>query len=109
MPTELPIACSLSATELRQRLADMRAIGRAALVSSEATDAQAVLRFRRDEQTLAALGDIVAAERECCAFLSLDLTNEPDAVVLTIRAPDGAEPVAHELVAAFRSETEAVV
>jgi hypothetical protein len=32
MPAELPIACSLSATELPQRLKEMADLGRAALV-----------------------------------------------------------------------------
>ncbi len=96
-----PLACTLSASDLTRRLADIRALGDDALVSSESAGREAVLRFRKGFGTLAALTGIVAAERECCAFLALDLAERPDAVVLTIRAPEGAEPVMRELVAAF--------
>ena len=104
MPESLPLACTLSASDLTRRLGDIRAVGDEALVSSEAAGGEAVLRFRAGPGTLAELSRIVAAERECCAFLGLDLAQQPDAVVLTIRAPEGAEPVMHELVAAFRGE-----
>ena len=96
-----PLACTLSASDLTRRLGDIRAFGDKALISSESAGREAVLRFRRGPGTLAALTGIVAAERECCAFLALNLDEQPDGVVLTIRAPQGAEPVMQELVAAF--------
>ncbi len=42
------------------------------------------------------------AESRCCAFLTLAVRDEPHRVVLTIRAPEGAEPVVRRLVGAFR-------
>ncbi len=105
MPTELPIACTLSAAELPERLAEMRAVGQDALRSAETTDSLAVLRFRASAATRQRLAAIVAAESECCAFLGFDLTDEPDVLRLTIRAPKGGEPVMHELVGAFRGES----
>jgi len=101
MPDSPPLACSLSASDLTRRLGDIRAVGDEALISSECAGREAVLRFRSGAATLAALTGIVAAERKCCAFLALDLAEQPDVVVLTINAPQGAEPVMHELVAAF--------
>lgn len=101
MPDELPIACSLSASELPERLADMSAIGSASLLGVEADDGRAVLRFRPDPPTGERLATIVAAEQECCAFLTMRLSDEPDAISLTIEAPAGAEPVLDDLVAAF--------
>jgi hypothetical protein len=80
MPSDSPIACSLSPAELPQRLAEM-------------------LRFRIGARNQ--LDAIVAAEAQCCAFLSMQLDDEPDAVRLTIEAPPGAEPVLHDLAAAF--------
>jgi hypothetical protein len=44
---------------------------------------------------------VVAAEARCCAFLTMEVREEHDAVVLTIVAPEGAEPVLSELVDAF--------
>ena len=99
MPTDLPIACSLSADELAERLDAMGAVGRTGLLAANREGARAVLHFRpaaRDE-----VAAIVAAEAECCAFLTMELRDEPDAVVLTIEAPVDAEPVLAELVSAF--------
>jgi hypothetical protein len=45
---------------------------------------------------------IVAAESQCCAFLEMQIAEAPDEIVLSITAPDGAEPVLDELVSAFR-------
>jgi hypothetical protein len=45
---------------------------------------------------------IVAAESRCCAFVQMRVSDEPDAVVLEIDAPEGAELVLIELVDAFR-------
>ncbi len=44
---------------------------------------------------------IVVAEAQCCAFLRMDLIDEDGTLVLTIEAPEGAEPVLGDLVAAF--------
>ena len=99
MPTDLPIACSLSADELPERLDAMGAVGRTGLLAVERAGARAVLRFRpaaRDE-----VAAIVAAEAECCAFLTMELREERGAVVLTIEAPADAEPVLADLISAF--------
>lgn len=105
MPPELPIACSLDNAELPGRVADMTAIGNASLLTVETTDARAVLRFRAEARER--LAAIVVAESECCAFLAMELNDEPGAVRLTIEAPAGAEPVLHDLVAAFSGGRQA--
>jgi hypothetical protein len=74
MPTELPIACALNATELPVRLAE--------------------------------LGDL-GPETQCCGFLTIPVSDDHDAVVLSIAAPEGAEVVLAELVDAFRGEPQA--
>ena len=43
----------------------------------------------------------VAAESRCCAFLRMELRDDPGALTLTIEGPAGSEPVVGELVAAF--------
>jgi hypothetical protein len=103
MTREPPIACSLSGDELPERLAEMRAIGRDALLS---VSAEGVLRFRADEETRARLEAIIAAESSCCPFLSFDLREQAGALVLTIAAPDGAGSLAFDLVEAFAAEVD---
>jgi hypothetical protein len=102
MPTELPIACSLSAVELPARLAEMNDLGRAALVGVEQRTGTALLRFRSGGGASERLAAIVAAERRCCGFLDMSVSEiGGDALTLTIGAPDDAAPVLDELVAAF--------
>jgi hypothetical protein len=103
MSTDTPIACSLSSSELSQRLDELSAIGREALLS---VGADGVLRFRADEQTRARLEAIIAAESRCCSLLSFDLREQAGALLLTISAPAGAEPLALDLVNAFAAEVD---
>jgi hypothetical protein len=102
MPTELPIACSLSATELPDRLAEIASLGRAALVDARTEPLRAQLRFAAGAGITDRVEAVAAAESRCCAFLTMRVTDEPGAVVLTITAPEGAEAVLAELVDAFR-------
>ena len=101
MTPDPPIACTLTPAQLPARLAEIRAVGDAALRSTEASGSGAVLRFDADEHARARLAAIVAAESVCCAFLEFDLEDKPAETVLTIRAPNGGEEVVHQLVEAF--------
>jgi MerR family copper efflux transcriptional regulator len=99
MPSEHPISCSLDARGLTQRLAEMSAIGEAGLLGARLDRGHAVLRFRASVQER--LARVVAAEAECCPFLDMKLTESSGVLRLTIAAPDGAEAVLRDLVAAF--------
>jgi hypothetical protein len=105
MPTKLPIACSLSASELPARLAEMTALGTAALVDVRTDGARTELRFAARAGVRERVAAIVAAESQCCAFLAMHVTAAPDLIVLTIQGPDGAEVVVQELVDAFSSRS----
>jgi hypothetical protein len=89
------IACSLSGPDLKERLGEIAAAGKGARrVGDE-------LRFRSDASTRKRLEAIIAAESHCCPFLSFDLREDRDELVLRIDAPAEAKPVAAELVEAF--------
>jgi hypothetical protein len=107
MPTKLPIACSLSATELPARLAEMSDLGRAALLDVERSGARAVLRFRSGAEIRQRLAVIVAAEARCCALLDMRLRDDDGGLALTVDAPANAAPVVDELVAAFAAAPRA--
>jgi hypothetical protein len=102
MPDELPIACSLSAAALPARKAQMAGLGRDALVEAHVDRTHAELRFAAGAGVRERLESLVAAERQCCAFLTMLVDDAPDEVRLTIDAPEGAELVLAELVEAFR-------
>src|SRR5688500_18744435 len=95
---ELPLACSLDAPALAERLAEMRAVGRESLI---AADPGGELRFRASPGVRQRIERIVAAEAECCAFLRLTLSEHDGELRLAVSAPEGAEPVAAGLVEAF--------
>ena len=107
MPDDaLPIACSLTATELPKRLAEMSDLGRAALIDAHTDATRAELRFAAGTGVRDRVEAVVAAESQCCAFLDMTVTDEPDTIVLTIQAPEDAELVLAELVDAFRGQAQ---
>jgi hypothetical protein len=107
MSTELPIACSLSAGDLSLRQAQIAELGRDALVDATVDGRTAELRFGRGAGVRERVEGFVAAESECCAFLAMGVEETPGEVRLTIDAPEGAETVLAELVAAFGRESRA--
>ena len=90
------IACTLTASELPVRAAELRALGEEALLGATLADDRAVLRFRGDAH--ARVEAAVAAEADCCAFLDFALEPVGDELVLTIAAPAGAGAAVAELV-----------
>jgi hypothetical protein len=104
MSDQLAIACSLGATDLRARLAEMTQLGKSAFVDAQRAPEHAEIRFTASPGVRDRLETIAALESKCCAFLTLRISDEPDLVVLHIGAPSGAEPVLEELVAAFQSD-----
>lgn len=101
MTDALPIACSLSAGDLKQRLAAIAEIGEESLVDHETDDGRHLLRFRSDAETRKRLEEIVAAEAECCSFLDLALGERGGELILSLAAPQEGQAVADELAAAF--------
>jgi hypothetical protein len=77
MTREIPIACTLSGPELRERertvLAELRAHTRAV---REHPDGY-VLELARSDEALAAAAATIRLERRCCPFLRFTLTVEP--------------------------------
>ena len=101
MRRPLPIACSLGATDLAARGAELRALGGDGLVSVSEAPGRAVLTFRPDAEIRERVDAIVAAESECCAFLDFRVEHGTEATVLTISAPNGGAEVVNGLAAAF--------
>ena len=101
MSTDPPIVCSLTAAELPARLAEIRAVGEHALLSSRQTTDGAVLRLRPGAGTRTRVEALLQAEEECCPFLAFELSEREDAIVLTIRSPEDGRAVVQDLVATF--------
>jgi hypothetical protein len=101
MTDDTRASCSPGPDQLRRRLAAIAEIGASGLTAHEIADDEHVLCFRADPATRRRLQDIVAAEAECCSFLDLSLSEEADAMVLSIAAPNDGQALADGLAAAF--------
>ena len=87
----MTIACSLTAADHRQRLADLDQLTRDARLDREPIAGGTRLTF-----AVSARGRVeafVAAEAECCPFLAFDLRIDGDRVVLDVTGPEEAAPI----------------
>ena len=96
-----PVACSLGADALEERLAAIAEVGADSLISHHAESRRHLLRFRADAATRKRLEEIVAAEAACCSSLELSLNREGDELLLAIAAPRQAQALADGLAGAF--------
>jgi hypothetical protein len=94
-----PIACSLSPTDRAVRKDDLGALARRALRSREPLPDGARLTFAAHGDTERELRAVVAAEAECCPFLSFDLDRDGDLLRLDVTGPNDAQPIIAELFA----------
>jgi hypothetical protein len=84
MPDTPPIACSLGADPLRQRLDEIAALAADSLQNQTTEGDTQILHFLSDPTTRRRLEEIVAAEAECCPFLDLQLTEEGNELILRV-------------------------
>jgi len=83
---ELPVACTLSDTELRQREATLLThFIEASAISTEELEDVYAFHVRGDRTSMAVVGELIAAERDCCRFLTFELTARPDMGPVTLR------------------------
>jgi hypothetical protein len=90
-----PVACSLSREDFQTRLAWIGELTRDALQDHERDDLSLHLRFT--PSAVNRVREMIRQEEACCAFLAFDIREYPDAVVLTITAPESAREVAGAL------------
>jgi hypothetical protein len=83
---EVPIACSLTASEARERVERWRKLVQDARLRSLSGDGYAATAFRNEPAVRAELEALASAERECCAFLQFDLRKSKAELVLRVTA-----------------------
>lgn len=94
-PTEPPIACTLTNTEMTTRVEDWQALLTSATLREPLAGGVRVV-FGSDAP-LAALAELVAAEQACCMFLRFALTVDTRGVALEVTAPADALGIVHDL------------
>lgn len=99
---DMQIACTLEGDDLAARVARLRAFTAENLEAHRLDGRVLSLRYRLDAES--ELRRIVELERACCAFLQFDVQAAPNAVQLTITAPDSAGDAAAWLFDQFLPE-----
>ncbi len=92
------IACTLSSHQAKDRIARWEAMA-ARATTRDVLDGGTRVTFERDID-LATLTELVAAEQDCCGFLTFALTISSDAVALDVTGPPDAQPVIEALTGA---------
>ncbi|HEU4597839.1 MAG TPA: hypothetical protein VFS10_22115 [Pyrinomonadaceae bacterium] len=91
--SQLPVACSLTEVELRERRGLLlERAGRAILESEELPDGFAY-RFPEGDEWLGELAEVIRLERLCCPFLAFKLVVSPGGgpVWLELTGPPGTK------------------
>jgi hypothetical protein len=96
---KIPIACTLTGGNFRDRLAWIAELARESLKGYEQRDL--VLELRYDLGAAEHVREMVRKEKECCAFLTFDVRQDARAVHLTITAPEEARGAAGMLFGQF--------
>lgn len=96
------VACTLGPGDFNARVAALHELATRALQRSRRDDL--VLDLTYDLAAFSEIQDLVAKEKECCAFLDFSLRRDAEGVHVTITAPQNATLAADDLFAHFAPE-----
>ena len=94
METEsLPVACSLTDSELQERRKEVLGQAKAAIIGKTETESGFIFKFSSSSERITALANLIALEHLCCPFLKFRLTVEPGdgPVSLELSGPQGTK------------------
>jgi hypothetical protein len=94
---DAPIACSLDAGGLAERVDEWRALVVSSVTSVDAEPTAVHLVLDPSDRALTAAVALAQREKECCPFFDVSVTIEVDRRTLVLAVPDGAQ----ELLATF--------
>ena len=98
-----PIACSLQADELGQRIDEWRSLVRTHVSSLDVTETSVRLTLDDSDDALVAAASLGGREKACCPFFDVAVELGPAVRVLRLSVPGGAEQVLAEFAALLRS------
>ena len=90
---DMPIACCLTSAELREREATILAQFRSAVIETAELPNGYAFRVPGDRKSVAITAEMIAAEKECCPFLTFEFVAEPGMgpVVVRVTGPAGTK------------------
>jgi hypothetical protein len=98
-----PIACSLDAAALADRVDEWRALVASSVVSVVAEPTIVHLALASSDAALVAAVGLAQREKQCCPFFGVAVDIGADHRTLSISVPEGAEEAMATFVAALRS------
>ncbi len=99
--TQIPIACTLSATEKTTRSDEWRQFLATNVVEFIRTDTSVRMKLNGGDNVVLKTVDLARREKDCCAFFEFRLDLLPDSIWLEVGAPAEA---AHLLDGLFDSD-----
>jgi hypothetical protein len=94
---ELPIACTLTESELQERRRTVLDAIRAKAIDVQAIADGYSYRFSSSPELLAQLTQLIELERQCCQFLTFKLIVVPgQPITLEVSGPTAAKPIIAE-------------
>jgi hypothetical protein len=90
---DMPIACCLTSAELRERETTLLAQFRSAVIETEELPDGYAFRVPGDRKWVAITTEMIAAERECCPFLTFEFVAQPSMgpVIIRVTGPAGTK------------------
>jgi hypothetical protein len=85
MSDDIRVACCLSDAELRKREAMLLARFKSAVIATEELPDGYDFRVPGDKNWMAVVWELIVAERECCLFLTFELTAQPNMGPVSVR------------------------
>jgi hypothetical protein len=82
---DFPVACRLTDSEFRRREAMLLAQFKRAVVATEELPDGYVFHVPGDKKSLGVVWEAIVAERECCPFLTFELTAQANMGPLSVR------------------------
>jgi len=91
LAADMPVMCTLSDAQKREREATLLTGFKSVVIATEEIDSG--YAFRIPGEHLALVANLMIAERECCPFLTFQLFAEPQmgAITLRITGPEGTK------------------
>jgi anti-sigma-K factor RskA len=86
-----PVACSLDAGSLADRVEEWRALVATSVVAVEAEPTAVHLVLEPTEVALVAAVELAQREKQCCPFFDVAIAIEAQRRTLSLRVPHGAE------------------
>ncbi len=99
---DTPIACSLDAGSLADRVDEWRALVATSVVAVEAEATVVHLVLEPSELALVTAVDLAQREKQCCPFFDVVVDIGARQRTLSLRVPDGAEEALTSFVAMLR-------